>query len=98
MIEILQKVGDVAVLAYVLSSMLVMGMSQRLSDVVAPLMSPRVLGVALAVNFVAAPLLAFFLSRLIPLQPAHAVGLLLLGGAAGAPFIPKLAVNGLACP
>jgi len=91
MIEILQKVGEVAVLAYVVSSMLVMGMSQRLSDVVAPLKNPRVVGVALMVNFVAAPLLAFLLSRLIPLQPAHAVGLLLLGGAAGAPFIPKLA-------
>jgi predicted Na+-dependent transporter len=31
------------------------------------------------------------LCRLLPLQPAHAIGLLLLGGAAGAPFLPKLA-------
>jgi BASS family bile acid:Na+ symporter len=30
------------------------------------------------------------LTRLVPLQPAHAVGLLLLGSAAGAPFLPKL--------
>lgn len=91
MIEILQTVGDIAVLTYVVSSMLVMGMSQRLSDVLAPLKNPRVVGLALAVNFVAAPLLAFLLARVIPLQPAHAIGLLLLGGAAGAPFIPKLA-------
>jgi BASS family bile acid:Na+ symporter len=31
------------------------------------------------------------LIRIIPLQPAHATGLLLLSAAAGAPFLPKLA-------
>ena len=91
MIEALEKVSNLAVLTYVVSSMLVMGMSQRLRDVVAPLKNPRMVSVALAVNFIAAPLLAFLLSRVIPLQPAHAVGLLLLGGAPGSPFIPKLA-------
>jgi BASS family bile acid:Na+ symporter len=46
---------------------------------------------ALLVNFALAPLLAVILTRLIPLQPAHATGILLLGAAAGAPFMPKLA-------
>ncbi len=91
MMETLQRIADLSVLAFVVSSMLVMGMSQRLGDVVAPLKDPRTVTVALAVNFVAAPLLALLLSRVIPLQPAHAIGLLLLGGGAGAPFIPKLA-------
>ncbi len=91
MIEILEKLGEVTVLAYVVSSMLVTGMSQRLGDVLAPLKEPRSVIVALSLNFVAAPLLAILLSRTIPLQPAHATGLLLLGAAAGAPFIPKLA-------
>ncbi len=91
MMETLQRIADLSVLAFVVSSMLVMGMSQRLGDVLAPLKDPRTVTVALAVNFVAAPLLALLLSRVIPLQPAHAIGLLLLGGGAGAPFIPKLA-------
>ena len=91
MIETLQRIADFSVLAFVVSSMLVMGMSQRLGDVVAPLKNPRMVTFALAVNFVAAPLLALLLSRAIPLQPAHAIGLLLLGAGAGAPFIPKLA-------
>ncbi|WP_291993096.1 bile acid:sodium symporter [Candidatus Accumulibacter sp. ACC003] len=91
MIETLEKVGELAVVTYVVSSMLVMGMSQRLPDVVAPLQDPRTVVVALVVNFIAAPLLALLLARIVPLQPAHAIGLLLLGGAAGAPFIPKLA-------
>jgi BASS family bile acid:Na+ symporter len=91
MMENLQRIADFSVLAFVVSSMLVMGMSQRLGDVVAPMKDARIVTFALAVNFVAAPLLALLLSRVIPLQPAHAIGLLLLGGGAGAPFIPKLA-------
>lgn len=91
MIELLQKASDFSVFAYVVSGMLVVGMSERLGDVMAPLKDLRMVAVALAVNFVAAPLLAFLLTRIIPLQPAHAIGLLLLGGAAGAPFVPKLA-------
>ena len=91
MSETLQRIADVSILAFVVSSMLVMGMSERLGDVVAPLKNPRMVTAALIVNFVAAPLLALLLSRVIPLQPAHAIGLLLLGGGAGTPFIPKLA-------
>ena len=36
------------------------------------------------------PSLAWLLTVVIPLQSGHATGLLLLGGAAGAPFLPKL--------
>lgn len=87
----LQRLADVSVLAFVVSSMLAMGMSQRLGDVVASLKEPRTVLLALIVNFVLSPLLTVALIRAVPLQPAHATGLLLLGGAAGAPFLPKLA-------
>jgi predicted Na+-dependent transporter len=46
--------------------------------------------VALVLNFVAAPVFALVLSIVIPLERPHAIGLILLGGAAGAPFLPKL--------
>jgi BASS family bile acid:Na+ symporter len=46
---------------------------------------------AAVANFVVAPALAYGLVALIPLEESHAIGLLLLGGAAGAPFLPKLA-------
>jgi len=91
MTELLQRLADFSVLVFVTSSMLAMGMSQRFADVVAPLKEPKPVLLALLVNFVLSPLLTVVLSRLIPLQPAHAIGLLLLGGAAGAPFLPKLA-------
>ena len=58
---------------------------------IAPLRRPLPVVLALVVNFALSPLLALALSRIIPLQPAHAVGLLLLCAAAGAPFLPKLA-------
>jgi BASS family bile acid:Na+ symporter len=90
-IDYLQRLADASVLAFVVSSMLAMGMSQRLGDVVAPLKDPKPVLLALLVNFGLSPLLALALCSVIPLQPAHATGLLLLSGAAGAPFLPKLA-------
>jgi bile acid:Na+ symporter, BASS family len=91
MMEHLQKLCDLSVLVFVASSMLTMGLSQRPADVLAPLRSPKPVLMALLVNFVLAPLLALALCHLIPLRPPHAIGLLILGGAAGAPFLPKLA-------
>ena len=71
--------------------MLAMGMSQRFASVIAPLRRPLPVVLALVVNFALSPLLALALTRIIPLQPAHAAGLLLLSAAAGAPFLPRLA-------
>jgi BASS family bile acid:Na+ symporter len=46
----------------------------------------------LLVNFVAVPLFAYGIARLLRLDPPFAIGLLLLGLAPGAPFLPKVAV------
>jgi len=87
----LQRLADLSILVFVVSSMLAMGMRQRFASVIAPLRRPLPVVLALVVNFALSPLLALALSRIIPLQPAHAAGLLLLSAAAGAPFLPKLA-------
>ena len=87
----LQRLADLSILVFVVSSMLAMGMSQRFASVIAPLRRPLPVVLALVVNFALSPLLALALSRIIPLQPAHAAGLLLLSAAAGAPFLPRLA-------
>ena len=91
MVTIVQKLADLSVLIFVTSSMLAMGMSQPLAHVISPLRQPLPVLLALCTNFVVAPILTLALSRIVPLEPAHAIGLLLLGGAAGAPFLPKLA-------
>src|SRR5262245_1244281 len=87
----LQQLADLTVPAFVISTMLAAGMSQPLADVVAPLKKPLAVALALLVNFAIAPLLSVILTSVVPLQPAHATGILLLGAAAGAPFLPKLA-------
>jgi predicted Na+-dependent transporter len=56
----------VSILVFVVSSMLAMGMSQRLAHVIAPLRRPLPLVLALVVNFALSPLLALALNRIIP--------------------------------
>jgi|ERR1051325_4765709 BASS family bile acid:Na+ symporter len=91
MTEYLPQLANLSIPAFVISTMLSAGMSQPLADVVAPLRKPLPVVLALLVNFALAPLLAVMLISIVPLQPAHATGILLLGAAAGAPFLPKLA-------
>ena len=82
--------AKIALLAFLVSSMLAAGLSLTPHAILAPLRNLRLVLVALALNFVAAPVFALVLSMVIPLERPHAIGLILLGGAAGAPFLPKL--------
>ena len=77
--------------AFVVTSMLSMGLSLTVSQILQPLRSTRLVIMALAANFVIVPAAAFALSRIIPLEEDVQIGLLLLGAAAGAPSLPKLA-------
>jgi predicted Na+-dependent transporter len=77
--------------AFVLTSMLSMGLSLTVSQILQPLRRTRLVIMALAANFVVVPAAAFALSRIIPLEEDVQIGLLLLGTAAGAPSLPKLA-------
>ena len=90
MAQHLQLIQKVSLLAFLVSSMLAMGLSLGLRSVLAPLRNVRLVLLALGLNFVFAPLLAWVITFVIPLQEGHAAGLMLLGGAAGAPFLPKL--------
>ena len=82
--------AKIALLAFLVSSMLAAGLSLTPRAILAPLRNLGLVLVALALNFVAAPFFALVLSIVIPLERPHAIGLILLGGAAGAPFLPKL--------
>src|SRR5436190_18165004 len=89
--ELMQKLVPVAMLAFVLSSMLAMGLGLTVVGIIAPLRDVRRVVLSLLANFVLVPLIALAIGALLRLDQPLGVGLLLLGSAAGAPFLPKLA-------
>jgi BASS family bile acid:Na+ symporter len=89
--EFLEIVAKLAVLVFVVTCMVTAGLGLSVRDVVAPLRRGRLVVLAVVANFVVAPATASALVAVVPLDRPYAVGLLLLGGAAGAPFLPKLA-------
>ena len=68
-----------------------MGAGLTVSEISAPLRNVRLVVLALLANFVLMPLAALALAKVLWLDEPFGVGLLLLGCAAGAPFLPKLA-------
>jgi len=91
LMELLSKASTVAMLTFVLSSMLAMGAGLTIPQIAEPLRNARLVVLALLANFVLMPLGALALAKVLWLDEPFAIGLLLLGCAAGAPFLPKLA-------
>lgn len=89
--EFLSKAVPVTVVAFVVSSMLAMGVSLTVGQIAAPLRNARLVSLALLANFVLMPLGGHAIARFLRLDQALGVGLLVLGTAAGAPFLPTLA-------
>ena len=91
LMDLLNKAVPVAMLGFVVSSMLAMGLGLTIRQIIEPLRNARLVLLALLANFVLMPLGALALAKLLWLDNPFAVGLLVLGCAAGAPFLPKLA-------
>lgn len=89
--EMLATVAQVGILAFVVTSMLGLGMSLNMNQIIDPLRNVRLLAIILAANFVAVPLIAWILGEALPLDTPAQTALILLGAMAGAPFLPKLA-------
>lgn len=90
MTELLNQLEAVAVLVFLVGSMGAMGLTLTPRAIVTPLRDVGFVLRALVLNFILAPACAWLLTIIIPLDRGHAAGLMLLGGAAGAPFLPKL--------
>ena len=91
MTDLLALIQKLSLSAFLFSSMFGAGLGLTLRALVGPLGQVRLVVLALALNFFLAPAFAWLLTVIIPLERGHAIALLLLGGAAGAPFLPKLA-------
>jgi bile acid:Na+ symporter, BASS family len=89
--DLLSKAATIAMLSFVVSSMLAMGAGLTLARIIEPLRNVRLVLLALLANFVLMPAAAIALAKALRLDEPFGVGLLLLGCAAGAPFLPKLA-------
>lgn len=87
----LQTLANLGVLTFVVSSMLAMGLSLTVAQIVASLRDAGLVLRVLVANFVIVPAVALLILLVIPLGKPLSIGLLLLATAAGAPFLPKLA-------
>ena len=88
--EIAYNTERTAMVVFLVASMLASGLRLTPRAVMTPLKNTRLVLVAVMFNFIVAPAFAWLLTRIIPLDAGHAAGLLLLGTAAGAPFLPAV--------
>ncbi len=87
----LHVIAQVGIFAGVFTSMLAMGTSVGFAQIRDSLRNPRLLALALIANFVAVPIVALVITRLLPLTTEGRTAVILLGATAGAPLLPKLA-------
>lgn len=88
--EIAAAIVPLATIVFAVSSMLAVGLGNTAATILDPLRHwPRVIR-AVAANFMLAPALAYLLVRLLRLEMPLALGLVIVGSAAGAPFLLKL--------
>lgn len=89
--EILITISNLALNLFIITSMLAMGMSLTVKQIIEPLRNVRLVVLILVGNFVLAPALALLLTVILPMGQPQTTALILLGACAGAPFLPKLA-------
>jgi len=87
--EFLTVIAGISGLTLVVGSMLAMGMSLTMAQIIEPLRNMRLVIMVLVANFVLVPLFAYGITRLIPLDEPLEIGLIILACVAGAPFLPK---------
>jgi predicted Na+-dependent transporter len=89
MTEVVRDLTNAFTLAFVVTSMFSLGLSTTIQELLAPFKNVRLLLMALLANFVIVPLVAFALTRILPLDQDLQTGILLAGAVAGAPFAIK---------
>ena len=88
LMDLLSKAATVAMLIWVVFSMLAMGTGLTLARITERLRNVRLVLLALLANFVLMPIGAEVLAKVLRLDEPFEVGLVLLGCAAGGPFLP----------
>jgi BASS family bile acid:Na+ symporter len=82
--------GTLSTHVFIITSMLGLGFSLTIPQIIASLKNKRLVLLALVANFILVPFLVLLIARFLPLSEGLKIGLILTGMAAGAPFLPKL--------
>jgi len=88
--ELLPLLFKISLAIFMAGSLLEMGLRLNLQDAFRGLRSFRFVAYTLVWSFVLVPALAYGITLVVPLEPPYAIGLLLLGMAPCAPFVPGL--------
>lgn len=88
--DALNALISLSTLVFVVTSMVAMGLGLTLRQIAAAL-TARFAGMALLVNFVAVPAVAYGIDLVLDLDEGLFIGLIIVSVAGGAPFLPKLA-------
>lgn len=94
--ELLQLVLKVSLIVFMLGSLGAMGLELALDKAMAALRNLRFLVLTVLLGFLICPALAYITAKALSLQPPHAMGLLLLGMAPAAPFMPLVVARATA--
>ena len=89
MTEIMETLAQLAMLVFVIGSMASMGLSLKVSQIIAPLKNVKLVLLALLANFVLVPLVAYIITLIFSMDESLDIGLILLATAAGAPSCPN---------
>jgi predicted Na+-dependent transporter len=87
----LETITTVGMLVFIVAGMAAMGLALTVARIVEPLRQPRLVVGLLVSNFVVVPIAAVLAARVLPMEEPAANAIILIGCAAGAPFLPKLA-------
>jgi len=90
---VLQFVFRFSLIIFMVGNLSAMGLQLRLADAVLPLKSPRFVFRTILASFLLGPVLAWLVTLTVPLERPYAIGLLLLGLAPAAPFLPLVVKN-----
>jgi BASS family bile acid:Na+ symporter len=87
MTEFFSSLLNISTLVFAVSSMLSVGTTYKVRELIGPLRNVRLVIGALVANFVLVPLLAFAILAFLSIGQDREIGLILVASAAGAPFV-----------
>ena len=87
--EIMLLAANLGAMIFIIVSMVTLGLSTTVSQVLAPLKDKNLISRAILANFILVPVLAYLLVTGLHLPAGIALGLILVGTAAGSPFLAR---------